>query len=47
MSYGLFGQREKKVIESYENDEWHSIRNEDQETYIKAAEKSSLKNKRI
>ena len=40
-------KEEKKVIESYENDEWHSIRNEDQETYIKAAEKSSLKNKRI
>jgi hypothetical protein len=37
-------KEEKKVIESYENDEWHSIRKEDQESYIKAAEKSSLKN---
>lgn len=40
-------KEEKKVIESFENDEWHSIREEGQETYIKAAEKSSLKNKRI
>lgn len=26
-------KEEKKVIESYENDEWHSIRKEGQETY--------------
>ncbi|MBN1781403.1 antitoxin [bacterium] len=40
---------EKEIVESYNNDEWESIRNIDKEKQIHAiyAKNTSLKNKRI
>lgn len=40
-------KEEKKIIDSYENDEWVSMNKNKQDSYKKAAQKSSLKSKRI